>query len=210
MTNEIMTIHEALSELKVIGDRINTAINHSFIAANKHTNKKINGMSIEEFENDVTSAYQKVNDLIKRRNAIKRAVVFSNAVTKVNISGTEMSVAEAIEMNNSGIEYKELLVSQLTRQLNLCNKNVNDNNVRAENDADKFVTDTFGNKDTANAAEIEAARKSYIEAQSYELINPLNLQKEIEKLNDEISKFKTKVDSALSVSNAVTTIIIEY
>lgn len=205
-----MTIHEALSELKVIGDRINTAINHTFVASNKHTNKKINGMTIEEFTNDIQSAYQKVNDLIKRRNAIKKAVVLSNAVTKIEINGLEMTVAEAIEMNNSGIEYKEQLLSQLSRQLSLCNKSVNDNNIKAENAADKFVTDTFGNKDNTNAAEIEIARKSYIEAQSYELINPLNLQKEIENLNDEISKFKTKVDSALSVSNAVTTINIDY
>ena len=47
MTTERMTIHKALAELKIIGDRINNSISSStFIKANKHSNEKINGVPI--------------------------------------------------------------------------------------------------------------------------------------------------------------------
>ena len=44
MTTEKMTVHKALAELKVIGDRITNAISTGvFCRANKHSNEKING-----------------------------------------------------------------------------------------------------------------------------------------------------------------------
>ena len=83
-------------------------------------------------------------------------------------------------------------------------------NDAVENKADNYVAEIYGNKDSNNTADIEAARKGYVDAQSYELIDPINIKKEIEKLEAEIALFKTKVDSQLSISNAVTTIEIEY
>jgi len=45
MTTEKMTIHKALAELKIIGDRINSSISTAtFIKANKHSNEKINNI----------------------------------------------------------------------------------------------------------------------------------------------------------------------
>ena len=210
MTKETMTVHEALCELKIIGDRIDSATNRMFIIANKHSNKKIDGVSIEETVETIKSNYQKVNDLITRRNAIKRAVVDSNAKTKIIIGDKEYTVAEAIEMNKSGIYYQEQLMRTLNSQY-IKNQNiVKMNNDAVENKADNYVADIYGNKDSNNTADIEAARKGYVEAQSYELIDPINIKKEIEKLEAEIALFKTKVDSQLSISNAVTTIEIEY
>ena len=118
MTTETMTIHEALSELKIIGDRIESAIRKEFVTVNKKSNKKVNGIPIDDVVANIESRYQKVNDLIKRRNAIKRAVSISNAKTEVIISGVTYTVAEAIEMNNSGIQYQEQLMNELTAETN--------------------------------------------------------------------------------------------
>ena len=39
MTNEKMTVHKALAELKIIDDRINNAIvSGTYVIANKHSN----------------------------------------------------------------------------------------------------------------------------------------------------------------------------
>ena len=48
MTTETMTIHEALSELKIIGDRIESAIRKEFVTVNKKSNKKVNGIPIDD------------------------------------------------------------------------------------------------------------------------------------------------------------------
>ena len=69
----------------------------------------------------------------------------------------------------------------------------------------------YGNKDSGIANEvIETAKKNYIDNNSLDMIDPLDVSKIITELNDEIDKFMTKVDSALSVSNATTMIEISY
>ena len=47
---ETMTIHKGLSELKILDDRITDEIRETvFVVANRHSNTKINGVSIAEF-----------------------------------------------------------------------------------------------------------------------------------------------------------------
>ena len=116
-TKEQMTVHKALAELKVIDSRINNAIRSgTFVVANKHSNDKIHGVTINEFKNSMKSDFQKVSDLIARRNAIKKAVVASNAVTKVKVGDTEYTVATAIEMKNHGMEFKNTFKKCLESQ----------------------------------------------------------------------------------------------
>ena len=213
MTTEKMTIHEALSELKVVSKRLDKEINDTvFIATNKHSNTKIDGKTIEEFSDNIKSKYQKITDLIKRREAIKRAVTQSNAITVVNISGQEMTVAEAIEYKKSGIAFKENLLGCLSLQYNRATDTINrTNGDNLETKADDYVIKMYGNKDSGIANEvIETAKKNYIDNNSLDMIDPLDVSKIITELNDEIDKFMTKVDSALSVSNATTMIEISY
>lgn len=210
MTTETMTIHEALTELKIIGDRIESAINKSFVTINKKNNKKISGLPIDEVVDNIKANYQKVTDLIKRRNAIKRAVSISNAKTEIVISNKIYTIAEAIEMNNSGIVYQELLMKELESQLRNNRTQLDRNNATVETKAEEYATNSVGKKENNNAKDFEDVRLSYIDTNSYDLIDPLKLTQEIAKLEEEIAAFKTKVDSALSISNATTTITIEY
>lgn len=214
MITEKMKIHEALAELKVIGERITKEIDSTtFVTTNKHSNLKINGETISDFSAKVNSAYQKINDLIKRREAIKRQIVQSNAETMVDINGKKMSVAEAIEYRNTGIAFKERLLSVMAYQYNNAIKRMTiENGENLEEKANKHIISLYGSdkKDAVDAATIEETRKSYIEIHTTDLIDPLSIAEEIEKLKDEIDKFKVKVDSVLSISNAVTEITIEY
>lgn len=78
-TVEKMTIHKALCELKILDSRINNAISSArFCLANKHSNEKVNGVTVEEYQETMKASYNKASDLIRRREAIKRAVVLSN------------------------------------------------------------------------------------------------------------------------------------
>lgn len=213
MTTEKMTIHKALSELKILDTRIIKEIDdNGFCAANKHSSKKINGIDIEDFEKKTQGAYDKITDLIRRRKAIKKAVVLSNSKTIVSIGGIEYSVAEAIEMKNHGLSFERTLLDKINIDYQTAQEEINDQNEEAlENRADQYVMAIFGQKENkTNATEVNKLRKEFIEANSYEMVDPINIPKRMEELNNYISEFMAEVDSALSVSNALTEITIEY
>lgn len=87
MTTEKMTVHKALSEMKTIDDRITKAMGAiPYVLAVKNSAEKINGVTVANFKENMKSGYQKVKDLMARRDAMKRAIVLSNATTKVQNS----------------------------------------------------------------------------------------------------------------------------
>ena len=111
MTKETMSVHKALSELKIMESRITNAIGTGiYCIENKHSNEKIKGVLIDDYKKVMHGNYDKATDLIKRYNAIKKAVVLSNAKTTVMIGEKEYTVAEAIYMNNHGVQFDELLL----------------------------------------------------------------------------------------------------
>lgn len=213
MTRETMTTHKALAELKILDGRIKKEIQSgSYCAANKHSNVKINGIQIEDFKKAAQGTYDKVSDLINRRKAIKKAVVLSNAKTTVKIADAEYTVAEAIEMKNHGIEFEALLINAMDSQYRQAQAEVNrQNGNNLEERADQYVTAIYGQKEgKTNSADIEKVRKDFLEANSYEIIDPINIPEKVDTLRQKIDAFMAEVDSALSVSNALTEITIEY
>lgn len=213
MTTETMTIHKGLAELKILDERIKKEIKYgSYCAANKHSNEKINGISVEDFKKAVQSTYDKVTDLINRRKAIKKAIVLSNAKTTVKIADTEYTVAEAIEMKNHGIEFETMLINVMDMQYKQAQAEVNrQNGNNLEERADQYVTAIYGQKDGKTpTADIEKVRKDFLESNSYEIVDPINVPAKLEELRSKIDVFMAEVDSALSVSNALTEITIEY
>ena len=117
MTKETMSVHKALSELKIMENRITNAIGTgTYCIENKHSNEKIKGVLIDDYKKVMQGNYDKATDLIKRYNAIKKAVVLSNAKTTVMIGEKEYTVAEAIYMNNHGVQFDELLLLELRQQ----------------------------------------------------------------------------------------------
>lgn len=213
MITETMTIHEALSELKMLDKRLRQKVNRGvFCTTNKHSNSKINGKSIKDFSSEIRSEFESINALIARRAAIRNALSISNARTKVNVAGREYTVAEAIEMKATGMENLEFLLSRMANQFNSCNMEVTrENGEKLRTAADAYVNGLFGSKDkSASIEDIESTRKTYIENHTLDLIDPLDLAKEIDALEDRIEKFKAEVDSKISISNATTKIEISY
>lgn len=211
MTTERMTIHEALSELKVLDKRIKQEIAvTTFSTSNLHCNAKIYGVSIEEYKSAVQSKYNKITDLIKRRTAIKKAITNSNAVTVVTIGDVSMTVAEAIEYKRSGIEFKRVLLEKVSRDYNTASLTTMTKNESLTDRATDNIERTYGNKENVNKEALESAREKFIADNTYDMVDPIDSVKIMEKLSDEIDNFMSKVDSTLSVSNALTKIDIEY
>lgn len=213
MTTEKMSVHKALCELKTLDSRIQKSIQQAvFVFANKHANTKISGVPVGEYSAEVKSAYQSVKDLIARRDAIKRAVTLSNAAVKVVIGGKEYTVAEAIEMKNHGIPHLQFLLRKLETDNQRARRESDNNNGEAlEDRADEYVKSLYGNVDMKGASEeIKKVRADFIAAQTMEIVDPIGIRAEMERLEKEVNDFTVEIDSALSVSNALTELTIEY
>ena len=213
MTTETMTVHQALAELKMMDKRIVAATREpEWVVTNKHSNTKINGVEVKDWKEDVKSKYMKVLDLIRRRDAIKRAVVNSNAVTEIMVAGVKYTVAEAIDRKNNGVEYLKNLVARLNHDYVMAKTNADRaNGAELERRADEHVRIMVGNSDMKGAtAEAVRLRNEFIAAQTTDIIDPIGVLSEIEKMNEEVNSFLMNVDAALSVSNALTTIKVEY
>lgn len=213
MTTEKMTIHKGLAELKVLEIRImKTVSDGTYCVANKHSNEKINGVPVEDYKKIMHGAYDKVIDLIARYKAIKKAVTLSNAKTIVEIGGEKYTVAEAIWMKNHGVEYDEKLLNELQEQYNkaqakILKQNGNDLEQRAE----QYVVGIYGSKEgKTNTNDFEKTKQDFITSQTFELVDPIRILDKIEDLEEKISTFKAEVDAALSTSNALTVIEVNY
>ena len=215
MQKYTMTVHEGLAELKILAARIEKELAQNvYVNTAKHSNTKIDGMSITDYTKAMKSSMQKVEDLIKRRNAIKRAITKSNAVTEVTINKdngdvVKMTVAELIEYRNVGIEFVNKFANTLSQQYKACTNTIKKTNDNLTEMADRYVTGLFGNKEGVQNDVIESARNSYIEANTIDLLDPNKVQDRIAELREEYDFFNTKVDAALSTSNAVTVIEFE-
>jgi len=208
---EEMSVHKALAELKIIGDRIVSAIEGTaFVVANRHSSSKISGVSIAEFSNAMKNNYQSIKDLIRRRDALRRAVVLSNAVTTVIIGDNTYTVAEAIEMKNTGIKLKQILLQSMKQQYDRCRGICTTENNALPRSADQYIIGMYQSKDTKLTEDMAKSREEYILNNTFELVEPIKVLEEIKKLEEEIALFTTEVDAALSVSNAVTIIKFSY
>lgn len=211
---EQMNVHKALCELKTLDKRITDGINaQPFVFANKHSNTKVLGVPVAEMCESIKTSYQSVGDLMKRRDAIKRAVVHSNSVAKVTVAGKEYTVAEAIEMKNHGIPAKQLLIRKLTSDLLQARSTAERaNGDDLERRAVDYISRIYSSTDLKNGMsdEITKSKEDFIKAQTMEIVDPIGVEKIIKDMSDEVNAFVVDIDSQLSVSNATTTIEVEY
>lgn len=215
MTTETMTVHKALAELKVLDSRISDAIlSGDFVITKKNNQDTVKGKTVEQFKSKATEVFQKASDLIRRRNAIKNAVVVSNANTTVKIGDKDYTVVEAIEKKNHGMDYYVQLRDVLRQQLSKQKTELEKHNASLQQKAEQFAVAMMGGKDVkdvkTDSDEYVASMNTYIKANTMTLLDPLGIEAKIEELDDMINTFLPEVDAALSVSNAVTTITVEY
>lgn len=215
MNTETMTVHKALAELKVLDSRIESAIlSGDFVITKKNNQDTVKGKTAEQYKAKTTEAFQKASDLIRRRNAIKNAVVVSNAKTMVKIGDKEYTVVEAIEKKNHGMDYYIQLRDILRQQLSKQKTELEKHNASLQQKAEQFAVAMMGGKDVkdvkTDSDEYVASMNTYIKANTMTLLDPLGIEAKIEELDDMINTFLPEVDAALSVSNAVTTITVEY
>lgn len=204
METKKISLHRALSELKMLTERIDAATkNVVLVRANRKSNEKIDGMPIEEFQKDMQSSYDKVISLIAYRNRLKALVVASNAQTTVKIGTVTMTVAEAIERKQS-IQMEKEVVEKLRRQYHRAITQVTEANEALPEKLETYLINILGSKEKQSQDEVKLHTETFMKRNEYELIDPMNVKKIIETLTGQIEEFESDVDAVLSESNAIT------
>ena len=201
-----MTITEALRELSLYEEKITKAMwDKAFIAAVKTTT---NEQTKDTAKKKIKADYESIKKIMDNREKIKSAVIQSNATTMVTINGTEMTVAEAIDKKHS-IEHKQKLLNKLVTQSDAAKDEMERHDKQMETEIDNMIMKIAGSEAEDVADKRKVLEEAYRKSHAYELIDPIKIDNEIEKLKDEIDGFTSNVDVALSLSNAVTVIKVD-
>lgn len=205
-----ITVTKALTEIKKLDKQIAKLTQGSAFVMHGVNGRVAGFTSIDEATKSVKSGLEKVRALMKRRASIKAKVTASNAETHVSIAGSEMTVAEAIERKAS-IEQEESLLGVMKHQFNKVVTAQTRHNSMVQQEIERKVEQVFGNakKVDTNDSTYQTIKGQVEKANNFELVDPNEIAKEIEKLEESIDDFKANVDVELSVSNATTSIEIE-
>lgn len=203
-----MTITRGLAELKLLDARIRRTIGEGAFVAVVTGDKPVKGFqNSDEFIRRARGSLDSARDLIRRRKAIKAAIVVSNATTYIAIGGKRMTVAEAIERKSS-IEYEEALLDTLRRQHRDAVQEMEQKNAEVKLRLDRLLEANFGKEAKAKETEYDAIARPFMAQNEAKLVDPLKLKEVIDALSEEIETFKMEVDFLLSESNTLTKIMI--
>ena len=203
-----MTITEGLVELKLLGSRIEKELKDTQFVGTLPNDKK--GTEVEiNFVEKAKASYQSITDLIKRRDAIKRAIVKANAVTTLAIGGVTMTIAEAIEKKES-IAYSRRLLAKIKEDYAIARHAYDRSTENAKARLDQLLSTMLSKGDSANMADaVKAVTDSFMEKNGVTLCDPIKAEDEIARLEKQIDEFMANVDTALSIVNAKTEIDIQ-
>jgi hypothetical protein len=201
-----LSIARLLVELKTLDNRINKIISSTNWVIYKTKNRNY-GLTEEEFKKKTLAEHQSLNDLIKRRNAIKNAIVLSNSVINVQIGGQKMTVAQAIEYKQT-IVYKKNLLEYFKQQRQQVIVESEAHRQRVQNKIDDNIKIICGKDNKPDANTIQTISDGISKGVPIDVFDPLDLEEQIKKLENEIEEFTANVDYVLSESNALTNVTI--
>jgi hypothetical protein len=204
-----MTIHEALSRLKVMESKLDKAANATFVVANRHNNSKIDGKSISDKVVELTAAKQRFDALTKNYRMLKSAIAMSNANTTITIGEKNFTIVEAIEEKHFA-EKRAAYLRYMRRNYEMAQNLANANNAKLPEAAERFVAPLNMSEKNGNSKEdIKKTMDQYIVDNTWELVDPNDMADYLKKMEDELTEFTSNIDFKLSESNATTVIDVD-
>lgn len=213
---EKLLVTQALDErdllVKKIGDKIAKA---SFTDVKKHNETKVMDARTEEetFRKDVESAYQQIMDLIKRFRKLDAAIVASNANTIIHTTFGDYTVAGAIalrsRMRGSGSYYEDsdfegILLDKMKSEENNRLLAVDSKNKQLETTAESMRLSILGKETKTKDDKPLAVVATYVSENTAELVDPLDVRRKVDEIQERRTKLLSELDTQIKVSNATT------
>lgn len=216
MMEQKMLVTQALDQrdllVKKICDKIRKA---SFTETKKHNEEKVMERRVtqKEFEKEARSSYQQIIDLIHWYDKVDQAILRSNAETMIETSYGTMSIANALAFRSrlncsnaydSDSNFEGNLMMKLQEELNEKIRVMEQKNKGLQNTAETMRLSILG-KDTKTKDETPLKVVDvYVQENTTELIDPLNVRKKINELNERRETILNELDTKIKVSNATT------
>lgn len=216
MMEKKMLVTQALDQrdllVKKICDKIRKA---SFTETKKHNEEKVMERKVtqKEFEKEARSSYQQIIDLIHWYDKVDQAILRSNAETIIETSYGAMSIANALALRSrlncsnaydSDSNFEGNLMMKLEEELNEKIRVMEQKNKGLQNTAETMRLSILG-KDTKTKDETPLKVVDvYVQENTTELIDPLNVRKKINELNERRETILNELDTKIKVSNATT------
>ena len=216
MMEKKMLVTQALDQrdllVKKICDKIRKA---SFTETKKHNEEKVMERKVtqKEFEKEARSSYQQIIDLIHWYDKVDQAILRSNAETMIETSYGTMSIANALALRSrlncsnaydSDSNFEGNLMMKLQEELNEKIRVMEQKNKGLQNTAETMRLSILG-KDTKTKDETPLKVVDvYVQENTTELIDPLNVRKKIDELNERRETILNELDTKIKVSNATT------
>lgn len=216
MMEKKMLVTQALDQrdllVKKICDKIRKA---SFTETKKYNEEKVMERKVtqKEFEKEARSSYQQIIDLIHWYDKVDQAILRSNAETMIETSYGTMSIANALALRSrlncsnaydSDSNFEGNLMMKLQEELNEKIRVMEQKNKGLQNTAETMRLSILG-KDTKTKDETPLKVVDvYVQENTTELIDPLNVRKKIDELNERRETILNELDTKIKVSNATT------
>ena len=209
---ERLLVCDALDERDFLRKKITSAISSLKLVGSKRIkDAKVGVTPKEEFENSAKPDYQSVNDLIDRYNRLDTAITLSNATTEIETrSGVKMTRAAAISMRksifgNEDTDFVGNLIYTMQKQYDYAVSNVSLLNKKADSELENYKNNLTKKSDAKalSQEQIEMCEKLTADLHG-ELVDPIKIEEQINKLSEEHNALKKELDSAIKVSNSTT------
>lgn len=216
-----MLVTQALDErdllVKKIADKIAKA---SFVDTIKPNEDKVYAKRIakDEYAKQAESAYQQILDLIERFQKIDAAIVASNASSEITTSYGNFTVAGAIALrsrlrgmggygNNADFEgrLQNKLANEYSERVQFCDKK----NSQLQSTAEEMRLSILGKDSKTKDEKPLGVVEAYVKENTTELVDPLDVKKKLEALEEKRNTLLTELDTQIKISNATTLIEVE-
>lgn len=220
---QTFSITRALVELKRFDDRIARAIAQGVFGVTQTgttarakilqagTNRTFNNVDLAKAA--INGSVQSIEALVKNRATLKSAIILSNANTKIDFLGKEISVAEAIDQKAMLPAYEKFL-QQASGQLQRARADASTKNSALENQIQETVNALVSGEAAKNVTGLSALADQIGTSKRAELgvtvLAEDTVQALVDRLTELVDTIKSTLDFSLSEANARTTIEVSF
>ena len=214
--SEKMLVTQALDERDLLVKKISDKIEKtSFVDTIKPNEDKVfeKRISKEEYAKEAEAAYQQINDLIRRFQKIDAAIVDSNARTGIKTSYGEFTVAGAISLRSrlrgmdaydGEADFEGKLSNKMRSEYNERIQFSDLKNSQLQTTAENMRLSILGRDTKAKDDKPLGVVDAYVKENTTELVDPLDVKKKLDALEDKRNTLLQELDTQIKVSNATT------
>lgn len=217
---EKMLVTQALDERDLLAKKISDKIGKlRYVDCKKRNEDRTMSerVSAEDFTKNAQSGYQQIMDLIDRYQRLEAAIIASNAGTFVETSHGRFSIAAAIVLRNrlkstvrgcstKGTDFENQLITAMDLQYRMHLDHADSKNKGLETQAEAMRLSILGKDSKVKDDKPLEVVDAYIRENTTEIIDPLDVQKKKQELQEKIDTLLKELDTQIKVSNATTMI----